>query len=321
MNLNIRNCAAALALVLCWAGQAAAENAADLAARTVAKVGKIPVNALELEYKFQQKVPMMTSFHGGIKPERVAELRQESLDGLIERAYKVQYAIEEEISVDGELVEAEWQKLLSKNSSLAEFAKTPQGPKLRASVYLDLLAEKAERVAVDEKIAVSDEDVLRHYQDNKERFYRPKLFTASHILVRVDPASNAEERAERLTRAEELLKRAKDGEDFYNLAYYESDDRSKYVGGSLGSFHAGQTVAEFDQAIQGMQSGEIAGPIKTMYGYHIIRLDKVDDERQMEFDEVSASIRASLRKAQREELYNSWMDRLKAKYPVERFLE
>ncbi|MDT8441007.1 MAG: peptidylprolyl isomerase [Desulfuromonadales bacterium] len=320
MKRNIALCAVALALA--FSGVAvAADNAAELAARTVAKVGNISVNALELEYKFQQKVPMMTSFHGGIKPERVTELRQESLEGLVERAYKVQYAINEEVSVDGATVEAEWQKLLSKNASLAEFARTPQGGKLRASLYFDLLADQAEKVAVEENINVSDEDVRNYYQANKEKFYRPKLYTASHILVRVDPASNAEERAERLARAEELMKRAEDGEDFYNLAYYESDDRSKYVGGSLGSFHAGQTVAEFDTAIQEMQAGEIAGPIKTMYGYHIIRLDKVDAERQMEFDEVSASIRSSLRKTQREELYAAWMDQLKAKYPVERLVD
>lgn len=321
MSLRTMRFVAVLAAIFCWAGQVAAAGNQDLGSTPVAKVGNIIVNQLELEYKFQQVVPMQTSFHGGIKPERVAELRSEALDGLIERAYKVQYAIEEEISVDGARVEAEWQKLLKKNPKLAEFAKTSQGGKLRASLYLDLLAEQAEKVAVEDKITVTDEDVARHYQANKERFYRPRLYTASHILVRVDPSSNAEERAERQARADELLKRAQAGEDFYNLAYYESDDRSKYVGGSLGSFHAGQTVAEFDQAILTMEPGEIAGPVRTMYGFHIIKLDNLDEERQMAFDEVAASIRASLEKAERQELYAGWMASLKEKYPVERFAQ
>ncbi|PLX85304.1 MAG: hypothetical protein C0614_04440, partial [Desulfuromonas sp.] len=317
MNLQVRTLSVFVALVWGIVGVAVAAQENGLSAQTVAKVGNIAISQVELEYKFQQAVPMVSSFHGGIKPERVAELRQESLDKLIERAYKVQYAIEEEVSVDGEVVEAEWQKILKKNSNLAQFVGTPLGSKLRANIYFDLLANQAEKVAVEDKITVSDGDVLKHYQKNKERYFRPKLYTASHILVKVDPASNAEERGQRKVRADELMKRAQAGEDFYNLAYRESDDRTKYVGGSLGSFHAGQTVAEFDAAIQSMKAGEIAGPIRTMYGYHIIKLDKVDEARQLEFDEVSAAIRTDLKKAEREELYTSWMGKLKEKYAVE----
>ena len=103
-------------------------------------------------------------------------------------------------------------------------------------------------------------------------------------MVKVDPAETAEEKEAKKQRAEKLLERAKAGEDFFNLAYYESDDRSKYVGGSLGSFHAGQTVAEFDSVIQKMKAGEIAGPVRTLYGYHIIKLDDVQEARQLTFE-------------------------------------
>ncbi|PLX88252.1 MAG: hypothetical protein C0614_02635 [Desulfuromonas sp.] len=319
MSLKMKSIIAAVILICGMAGVAISAEENGLSTQPVAKVGNIAISQVELEYKFQQAVPMVQSFHGGIGPERVAELRQEALDGLIERAYKVQYAIAEEVSVDGGAVEAEWQKLLEKNSNLSKFIGTPIGSKLRANLYFDLLSAEAEKNAVEDKITVSDEDVLKHYQQNKEKYFRPKLYTASHILIRVDPASNAEEREERKARADELMKRAQDEEDFYNLAYYESDDRSKYVGGSLGSFHAGQTVAEFDEAIQNMKAGEVAGPIRTMYGYHIIKLDKVDEARQLDFEEVSAAIRTALKKNEREELYEAWMAKLKEKYPVERY--
>jgi parvulin-like peptidyl-prolyl isomerase len=123
---------------------------------------------------------------------------------------------------------------------------------VRAGLYRKLLAMRAEEIVVNDRVEFSDEEVSASYAKHGEMFFQPKTYTASHILVKVDPASNAEERQLIKSRAEDLRDRAKAGEDFYNLAYYESDDRSKYVGGSLGTFHAGQTVAEFDEAIKNM---------------------------------------------------------------------
>jgi parvulin-like peptidyl-prolyl isomerase len=230
----------------------------------------------------------------------------------------VQYAIDEEISIEASVFDKEWQKMLSKNPQLADYVKTPQVSKLKADIYLNLLARKAEALSVDQMVTITDEEVAAYYATNKAKFFRPKLFTASHVFVKVDPSDNAEEKQIKQARAEELFKRALAGEDFYNLAYYESDDRSKYVGGSLGSFHAGQTVSEFDAAIQQMKPGEIAGPVRTMYGFHVIKLDKVDDERQLQFEEVSAKIRTSLVESERDALYKQWMSNLKEKYPLER---
>ena len=261
---------------------------------------------------------MQVGFHGSVGADKIAEIKQTALDDLVVRAYKVQYAIDEEISIDAAVFEAEWQKRLSRNPQLAGYLETPQVSKIKADIYLDLLARKAETVAVDEKVTVSDEEVAAYYAANKSMYFRPKLYTASHVFVKVDPADNAEEQNAKRARAEALLKRAMTGEDFYNLAYYESDDRSKYVGGSLGSFHAGQTVAEFDAAIQKMKPGEIVGPVRTMYGFHVIKLDKVDDERQLQFDEVSVKVRASIVDAQRKKIYELWMANLKGKYPFER---
>jgi parvulin-like peptidyl-prolyl isomerase len=114
-----------------------------------------------------------------------------------------------------------------------------------------------------------------------------------------------------------LLERAKAGEDFFNLAYYESDDRSKYVGGSLGTFHAGQTVAEFDAEIQKMNAGDIAGPVRTLYGYHIIKLDEVQEARQLTFEQSAEKVQARLKEEQRKKLYDEWMSGLKVKFPLQ----
>jgi parvulin-like peptidyl-prolyl isomerase len=285
--------------------------------KNILKVGSLVLTKMDLDLRIQEILPMQVNFHGGMKAEKMAEINEQALDVLITVTYKALYAIDEELSVDPEIFEKEWQKRISNAKNFSEKAQPYLWNKVRADFYRKLLAKRAEKIAVNDKVNVTDEEVSTYYSENKKMFFRPELFTASHILVKLDPASNTEERELIRLRAEDLLTRARAGEDFYNLAYYESDDRSKYVGGSLGSFHGGQTVPEFDEAVQEMQPGEISDLVKTMYGFHIIRLDALDEARQLTFEEAGPKIRTQLAETKRKQLYESWMSKLKEQYPVE----
>lgn len=305
-------------LILCiFAYSAFAKAVAGQEDVKVAKVGNIYISQEDVTRYAQKIMPMQLGFHGNVDEERIAEIRKEALEGLITRAYKVQYAIEEEIVADSAAFEKEWQARIDKNKQAFDRATPAQLSNARAYLYLDFLASESEKVAVLEKVKVSPRDVENHYKQNKEKFFRPKLYTASHVFVRVGPSESAEVKNEKKERAESLYQRANAGEDFYNLAYYESDDRSKYVGGSLGSFHAGQTVAEFDTAIQSMKVGEVSEPVRTIYGYHIIKLDALEEERQMEFAEVSETIHSSLKDSMEKKLREDWLNTLREKYTVE----
>ena len=283
------------------------------------KVGNIVLTYMDINLRVQELVPMQLSFHGGMKAEKLNEIKEQAVDELLTISYKALYAINEEIAVDPASFENEWQKLLSKNKDFTEKSQPYLWGKVRAGLYRKLLAMRAEEIVVNDRVEFSDEEVSSSYAKHKEMFIQPKTYTASHILVKVDPASNAEERQLIKSRAEDLLDRAKAGEDFYNLAYYESDDRSKYVGGSLGTFQAGQTVAEFDEAINNMQPGDISDLVKTMYGFHIIKLDDMAEARPLTFEEAASQIRTQLEETKRKQLYEAWMSKLKEQYPVERF--
>lgn len=259
---------------------------------------------------------MQVSFHGGVTQEKLDEIKDKALQVIVDRALKVQYAIDNEISVSPEIIDKKWSEFIDKNRNTLQGANPQVVSKYRADIYLTLLAEKAEVEAVDSGVKISEDDAREYYEANREKFLRPKLFTASHVFVKVDPASSEEEKSKLKTRADKLYDRAASGEDFYNLAYYESDDRSKYVGGKLGSFHAGQTVKEFDTALQKMEPGEIFGPVRTIYGYHIIKLDDVKPETQLSFEEGKESIISSLRSKQRKAIYDKWVGKLKALYAV-----
>ena len=137
--------------------------------------------------------------------------------------------------------------------------------------------------------------------------------------MKVDPALTKEAKETLKVKADELQKRAKDGEDFYNLAYFNSDDRTKYVGGDLGLFHQGQTVPEFETVLQEMEIGEISELVKTLYGYHVIKLTEKNAPRQLMLDEVSGKIRKLLEGRQQEELLSAWLSSLQTECPVEKY--
>jgi len=223
--------------------------------------------------------------------------------------------------VDSALVEERFSAVKARFADSDAFVNAMGGEGVdgfRASIYRKLLADKAEEVAVNSRVAISEEQVRRYYDERRASYIRPRQFKASQVLVKVDPASNKEERKALHERAVSLLERARAGEDFYDLAYYNSDDRSKYVGGDLGYFHEGQTVSEFEAALKKLKPGEISEPIETMYGYHIVKLVESNEPRQLTFDEMKEKIRKNLEKETRDALYEEWMQSLRSQYPVKK---
>ena len=165
--------------------------ALSLAAESgVAKVGNITITEQDVQREMQKLLPMQVGFHGGISKEKVDEIKQEALQNLITRAYKVQYAITEEIAVDPKVMEEKWQAFYNKYANSFKAVSEQTVSIYRADMYLTLLAEKAEDVAVAQNVNVSDDQVAKHYSDNMGIYYRPKLYSASHVFVKVDPSSN-----------------------------------------------------------------------------------------------------------------------------------
>ena len=138
------------------------------------------------------------------------------------------------------------------------------------------------------------EDALREYytQVAPERYVSTERRRARHILIE----AGADDAAAR-TKAEQLVARAKGGEDFAALASENSDDPgSKGQGGDLGWATRESFVAPFSDALFAMAPGEIRGPVQTQFGYHVIRLEEVDAAHQRSFEEVRDEIEADFRR-------------------------
>lgn len=288
----------------------------------IARVGEVPISAFDLSVQVQRKIPSQVSFHGRIAPEKIAAITDQALAQLIDQAYWVNWAREQKISLSQDEVDQAMKPLLGQVSSL-EALKEKVGEKpyndIRALIYREVLARKAEEKALAAEVQVSDEAVKAYYEENKKRFFRPRQFRASHILIKVDPAADAEQKKALEEKAENLLAQARAGENFHDLAYFNSDDRSKFVGGDLGYFHEGQAVEEFEEAMLKLEPGEISDLVRTRYGYHIIRLVERNEPRQLSFEEMAPKIRAQLEEEQKAAAREKWMEKLRASYPLARY--
>src|SRR5689334_17367159 len=139
--------------------------------------------------------------------------------------------------------------------------KIPEKRKIRY-LLIDIDALRA-------RVTVPPADIEREYNNNVEQYSTPEQVRASHILLKTEGKDDAAVKA----KAEELLKQARSGADFAELAKKNSEDEaSAKNGGELDYFRKGRMVPEFDAAVFAMQPGQISDLVKTQYGYHIIKL-------------------------------------------------
>lgn len=139
--------------------------------------------------------------------------------------------------------------------------KIPEKRKVRFAL-IDMQANR-------DRMQISPQDIQRSYDDNQQQYSSPEQVRASHILLKTDGKDEAAVRKQ----AEDLLKKARAGGDFAQLATaYSEDEVSKAKGGDLDYFGKGQMVPEFDKVAFSLPPGQISDLVKTQFGFHIIKV-------------------------------------------------
>jgi len=163
---------------------------------------------------------------------------------------------------------------------------------------------------VEDVIEVYEEDIQDYYKTNEAKFFIKKQYKASHILIKNDDPLpfgedlSTEEKEKLLDeadektkiKADEILKQIKEGADFGEMAKkHSADPASGNNGGSLGQFSRGMMIPDFEAALDRLKPGELSKPVKTQFGFHIIRLDEVKEERSKPLEEVKEEINKTLK--------------------------
>ncbi len=160
------------------------------------------------------------------------------------------------------------------------------------------------------EISITDDEMKAYFEENKDSFAEAEQVKASHILV-------ADEKT-----ALEVKQKLSDGGDFAELAKeYSTDEASKEQGGELGYFSKGTMVTEFDDVAFTLAVNQISDPVKTDYGYHIIKVEGKKDAKEANYDENKAEIKETLLSQKIDSEYSTWIEKKKKSYNIENSLE
>ncbi|MGD8368337.1 MAG: SurA N-terminal domain-containing protein [Desulfobacterales bacterium] len=143
-------------------------------------------------------------------------------------------------------------------------------------------------------VNVTPEQVRQYYDANPEEFTSPKTVEARHILFKLDPNADQETVEAKRQKAMEVLKMAQSGKDFAELARQFSEGPSAQQGGYLGAFKKEDMVAPFSEKAFSMKPGEVAGPVRTRFGWHLIKVEKVNEAAKKTLEEASDQIRREI---------------------------
>ncbi len=208
--------------------------------------------------------------------------REKFLDEVIKKDILYQEAIKKGVDKDPDF-----------KSRLEEFRKL---------TLASMLLEKE----IMSKQKVSDQEVKDYYNKHKEEFTTTSQIKASHILVKTEEEAN------------KVLARLKKGEKFEDIARKESLDKASAAnGGDVGYFSRGQLVPEFEKAAASLKVGELSAPVKTAYGYHIIKVTDKKAGPVLEFDRVKDIIAQRLSGEKQKAAFDSYIEGLRKNYKVE----
>lgn len=143
-------------------------------------------------------------------------------------------------------------------------------------------------------VDISKEDIAEYYSDHPEEFKTEKTVEARHILIKVDPDADEKVVAEKKQIAEKVYKKAQAGESFEALAKEYSEGPTREQGGYLGAFKKDAMVKPFADKAFSMKAGEISEPVKTRFGWHIIKVEKVNDATEQSLETATESITKKL---------------------------
>lgn len=166
------------------------------------------------------------------------------------------------------------------------------------------------RKLMEPRISIIEDELKTYFDENKESFAQGKQVKASHILVDTQEKAN------------EIEKRLANGEDFAGLARENSTDTTtRDNGGELGFFSKGQMTEDFEAAAFALKAGQISTPVKTAYGYHIIKVEEIKEAQEANYEQSKDKIYDTLLEQKVETEYNTWIQEMYQQYEIQNFLK
>jgi peptidyl-prolyl cis-trans isomerase D len=280
------------------------------------------IPAFQVDGKFSNEAATRLLMSQGISPAAFEADQRKELqvlqlqNGIVASAFTTPYELERASTLEAEQRELAWLEVPA-----ARFAEliVPDDAAVQAyyernkdrfmtpdTVTLKYVELKVDDIAA--KVPVTEEALRTYFDSVKERYVEAEKRRGRHILIQVQ--DDKEDAAAR-QKAEEVLAKVNAGGDFAKLAKeFSQDAGSAAQGGDLGWAERSYFVGPFADALFDMKPGEVRGPVRTQFGYHIIRLEEMNAGKQKSFEEARPELEGEYRRQEAEKQFGEQQEKL-----------
>jgi foldase protein PrsA len=235
---------------------------------------------------------------------------KDTLDSLVTNKMLEMEAKKEKVKVTGNEIDEELTKLQESYGGEEAFTAALEQnnvsmDKIREDIEFYLLAEKL----IEPDISITDKEMKTYFEENKDSFDEKEQVKASHILVE-DEAT-----------AKKVKEELDTGKDFAELAKeYSTDTSNAADGGDFGYFTKGEMAEEFEKAAFEMEINKVSNPVKTDFGYHIIKVTDKKAAKSATFEDHKGKIKELLFDEKIQAEYPNWLEEKKSEYDIKSYL-
>ena len=286
----------------------------------VAVVNGEKITVKQLDEALNNALSSMGGNAAALPQEQRIEFYRRALEGMIAEKLVTQAAAKEEVTqadIDAEIknAKAKFPSEEEFNKYLTQMGQSPE--KLAAFLKPMIQQQRWMMKQIEGKANVDDATAKKFYDDNKDQFKQPETVKASHILVRVEkdaPEATVNEKLEVAKKAADRVKT----EDFAVVAKEVSEDPgSKENGGDLGYFPKDAMVPEFAEVAFKEKVGEVSAPVRTDFGWHIIKVTDKKEARAVPYDEAKDNLIAYLKENEQQKAIQEVITKLRSSAKIE----
>jgi len=279
------------------------ENATLTPETPVAVVNGKPATKRAYDLILNREISKLNSktngMHGSIAPNE--QLKASAMQQLVDTELLYQESLKFPVEGSDEKIEEAFKKIRGEKTD-EEFESALKNDHLTIESLKDFIARKISidsyvSKQIESTIEISDEKVKEFYDNNPDNFQVLESVKASHICVAIS-SDEKDKKNEAKEKADNLLKKLRDGADFAELAKENSDCSTSVRGGDLGYFTKEMLPEPFTTPVFAMKVGEISEPIEIQNMYHIVKLEDRKEPRTVSLEEDRDKIVAYLKKVE-----------------------
>jgi len=276
----------------------------------VAMVNGVKIHKSELDRGVKRLFPARY-FHKTVSDDKMRTFEKEVLDDLIDSELFIQHAESINIKVSKAEIDKgiSYAKQTTKDFNVALKNAGFTLETFKKVLYNKELLKKFYEAKIE--VNLSEEDLLKYYEENKYKFKEPEKIVAKLIYVKNNPTDpKGKEKAK--TRIEEAYKKIMNGEDFSEVAAKYSTAMSRIKGGDLGYVHKGMLEPSVEKKAFSMDANTTSEIMEATIGFFIVKVEKKIESNQLSFETIKKSLKKDLKETTEKERKTSLLKKLKS---------